>query len=112
MTRAHPISTADQDTPTLAARAGSRIAKAWRAYWQRRARRATVELLHSLDDRTLHDIGVSRNEIAVASSTAGTAIARAATTSPGGSGTRAGDRQPSHLGSWKGRRAATLFGQT
>ena len=63
MTRAHPISTADRDTATLAARAGSRIAKAWRAYWQRRAQRATVELLHSLDDRTLRDIGVGRSEI-------------------------------------------------
>ena len=63
MTRAHLISTAEQDTSTLAARAGSRIAKAWRTYWQRRARRATVDLLHSLDDRTLRDIGVGRNEI-------------------------------------------------
>ena len=63
MTRAYPISTADRGTATLAARAGSRIAKAWRAYWQRRARRVTVELLHSLDDRTLRDIGVGRDEI-------------------------------------------------
>jgi uncharacterized protein YjiS (DUF1127 family) len=63
MTRAHLISTAEPDTPTLAARAGSSIARAWRAYWQRRARRATVDLLHSLDDRTLRDIGVGRNEI-------------------------------------------------
>ena len=64
MTRAHLISTAERDTPTLAARAGSRIARAWRTYWQRRARRVTVDLLHSLDDRTLRDIGVGRNEIA------------------------------------------------
>jgi uncharacterized protein YjiS (DUF1127 family) len=63
MTRAHLISTAGRDTSTLAARAGSRIARAWRTYWQRRARRATVDLLHSLDDRTLRDIGVGRNEI-------------------------------------------------
>jgi uncharacterized protein YjiS (DUF1127 family) len=63
MTHAHPISTAEPDTPTLAARAGSSIARAWRAYWQRRARRATVDLLYSLDDRTLRDIGVGRNEI-------------------------------------------------
>ena len=40
-----------------------RIARAWRSYWQRRARRATIHLLHSLDDRTLHDIGVGRSEI-------------------------------------------------
>jgi uncharacterized protein YjiS (DUF1127 family) len=64
MTRAHLISTAERDTPALAPRAGSRIARAWRTYWQRRARRATVDLLHSLDDRTLRDIGVGRNEIA------------------------------------------------
>jgi uncharacterized protein YjiS (DUF1127 family) len=63
MTHAHQISTAERDTPTLAARAGNRIARAWRTYWQRRARRATVDLLHSLDDRTLRDIGVGRNEI-------------------------------------------------
>jgi uncharacterized protein YjiS (DUF1127 family) len=63
MMRAHLISTAERDTPTLAARAGNGIAKAWRTYWQRRARRATVDLLHSLDDRTLRDIGVGRNEI-------------------------------------------------
>ena len=63
MTHAHPISTPERDTPTLAARAGSSIARAWRAYWQRRARRATVDLLYSLDDRTLRDIGVGRNEI-------------------------------------------------
>jgi uncharacterized protein YjiS (DUF1127 family) len=62
MTRAIPISTADR-TPTLSSRAGGTIANVWRAYWQRRARQATVELLHSLDDRTLGDIGVSRSEI-------------------------------------------------
>jgi uncharacterized protein YjiS (DUF1127 family) len=49
---------------TLTAGAADRIARAWRRYWQHRAKRATVELLHSLDDRTLHDIGLSRCEIA------------------------------------------------
>src|SRR5438128_1078751 len=63
MMRAHLISTGDRNRATLAARAGNRIADAWHAYWQRRARRAAVELLHSLDDRTLHDIGVGRSEI-------------------------------------------------
>ena len=63
MTRAYPIATADRGTGTLAARAGRKITTAWRAYWQGRARRATVELLHSLDDRTLRDIGVGRSEI-------------------------------------------------
>jgi uncharacterized protein YjiS (DUF1127 family) len=63
MTRTHLIPTADRGSASLAARAGNGFAKAWHAYWQRRARRAAVELLHSLDDRTLHDIGVCRSEI-------------------------------------------------
>ena len=37
--------------------------RGWRAYWQRRARRATLLLLSSLDERTLHDIGLSPSEI-------------------------------------------------
>lgn len=36
---------------------------AWRRYWVQRARRATVVILHSLDDRTLRDIGISPSEI-------------------------------------------------
>jgi uncharacterized protein YjiS (DUF1127 family) len=63
MTHTYPISTADRGTPALASRTTNRIAKAWHAYWQKRVRRVTVALLHSLDDRALHDIGVSRNEI-------------------------------------------------
>jgi uncharacterized protein YjiS (DUF1127 family) len=46
----------------------SRIAalarRGWQAYWQRRARRATVLLLASLDERTLRDIGLTPSEIA------------------------------------------------
>jgi uncharacterized protein YjiS (DUF1127 family) len=41
--------------------AGAR--RRWDAYWDRRARRATVLMLESLDDRTLRDIGLSRSEI-------------------------------------------------
>jgi uncharacterized protein YjiS (DUF1127 family) len=63
MTHAHVSSTADRAVTTPAARADGRIARAWRGYWQRRARRATVEVLYSLDDRTLRDIGVGRAEI-------------------------------------------------
>jgi uncharacterized protein YjiS (DUF1127 family) len=36
---------------------------AWIAYWTDRAERATVQMLHSLDDRTLKDIGLDRSEI-------------------------------------------------
>jgi uncharacterized protein YjiS (DUF1127 family) len=35
----------------------------WEAYWGNRARRATVLLLETLDDRTLKDIVLSRAEI-------------------------------------------------
>lgn len=35
----------------------------WRGYWMRRAQRATVGILRSLDDRSLHDIGIDRSEI-------------------------------------------------
>ena len=35
----------------------------WSALWAARARRGTVTLLRSLDNRTLQDIGVERSEI-------------------------------------------------
>jgi uncharacterized protein YjiS (DUF1127 family) len=35
----------------------------WVAYWQHRARRATVFMLGALDDHALHDIGLARGEI-------------------------------------------------
>ena len=35
----------------------------WQTYWRGRARRATVRLLQSLDDRALHDLGMDRSEI-------------------------------------------------
>jgi uncharacterized protein YjiS (DUF1127 family) len=35
----------------------------WRAYWERRARKASIMLLSSLDNRTLDDIGLDRSEI-------------------------------------------------
>jgi uncharacterized protein YjiS (DUF1127 family) len=35
----------------------------WQAYWRRRAERATINLLHSLGDKVLHDIGIDRSEI-------------------------------------------------
>jgi uncharacterized protein YjiS (DUF1127 family) len=45
------------------ARAAALVRRAWRAYWEWRARKATILLLHSLDRRTLHDIGVEPSEI-------------------------------------------------
>jgi uncharacterized protein YjiS (DUF1127 family) len=35
----------------------------WRAYWRRRSERATINLLQSLGDKVLHDIGIDRSEI-------------------------------------------------
>jgi uncharacterized protein YjiS (DUF1127 family) len=50
-------------TSTLTAGVGSFIARGWRAYWSWRVRRTTILVLHSLDRRTLHDIGVDPSEI-------------------------------------------------
>jgi uncharacterized protein YjiS (DUF1127 family) len=60
MTRAYQLAAGGRGLATLA---GERVARVWHRYWQGRAKRATVALLQSLDDRTLHDIGVSRGEI-------------------------------------------------
>ena len=63
MTHIHLTTAAHHATPTLATRAASIARRAWHTYWDWRARRATVEILRSLDSRTLHDIGLSRGEI-------------------------------------------------
>ena len=42
---------------------GATVAKAWHGYWEYRANRAAVAMLHSLDAQSLHDIGISRSEI-------------------------------------------------
>ena len=39
------------------------MARLWHAYWDWRARQATVLILRALDKRTLHDIGVNPSEI-------------------------------------------------
>jgi uncharacterized protein YjiS (DUF1127 family) len=54
------MTTAGSPTPSAAA---GLVRKAWRAYWEWRARRMTVMILSSLDARTLHDIGISPSEI-------------------------------------------------
>jgi uncharacterized protein YjiS (DUF1127 family) len=35
----------------------------WQGYWRRRSERATINLLQSLGDKVLHDIGIDRSEI-------------------------------------------------
>jgi uncharacterized protein YjiS (DUF1127 family) len=39
------------------------LTKLWRQYSVRQARKATMAILQSLDDRTLKDIGIHRSEI-------------------------------------------------
>ena len=39
------------------------VRRAWHAYWDWRAKRMTVHILRSLDERTLKDIGISQGEI-------------------------------------------------
>ena len=68
MTRTHTCARSlspgvDRHRPTLKARAVALARRSWRTYWERRARRATVLILCSLDERTLHDIGISSSEI-------------------------------------------------
>ena len=48
---------------TLVVRASALMRGAWRAYWEWRARKVTILLLRSLDQRTLHDIGIAESEI-------------------------------------------------
>ena len=60
--RAQLVSTPNRGA-TLTGLAGRIVRGYWHAFWDRRARRATVEILHSLDDRTLRDIGICRSEI-------------------------------------------------
>jgi uncharacterized protein YjiS (DUF1127 family) len=47
----------------LSRRISASVKSAWRDYWTRKTRRATVLILHALDDRTLKDIGMHRSEI-------------------------------------------------
>ena len=60
MTRHFASRTFQQPSP--AARRGF-VGRWWRAYWDWRARKATVFMLAALDRRTLHDIGIDPSEI-------------------------------------------------
>ena len=44
-------------------RATARLRRLWRGYWDRQARRAIAVMLHALDDRTLADLGINRDEV-------------------------------------------------
>lgn len=47
----------------VSARISRIVRQLWRAYWDYQARRATIMLLHALDERALADIGFKRSEI-------------------------------------------------
>lgn len=49
--------------PARAGWLGPMLKRCWHAYWDWRARQATVLILRALDNRTLHDIGISASEI-------------------------------------------------
>lgn len=57
--------TARTATPIAASTGGilEPVGRAWRAYWDWRARRMTAHILRSLDERTLRDIGIGAGEI-------------------------------------------------
>ena len=61
MTSVHFTTTRNSLTP--AARLAEMLKGAWHTYLDRRGRHATLRILHSLDSRTLHDIGLHRDEI-------------------------------------------------
>ena len=63
MTYPHVTTANHRPAPTLAMKAGGIARRAWQAYWDWRARQATIEILRALDTRTLRDIGLSRSEI-------------------------------------------------
>lgn len=47
----------------LYSRLSDAVRSGWAGYWTRKAERATVLVLRSLDSRTLKDIGLHRSEI-------------------------------------------------
>jgi uncharacterized protein YjiS (DUF1127 family) len=57
------IFTAQPAHGSFSRRISDAVKGAWVGYWTHRAERATVFILHKLDDRTLKDIGMDRSEI-------------------------------------------------
>jgi uncharacterized protein YjiS (DUF1127 family) len=58
-----PFSLRLKPSTTLASRVRRIVRAWWRDYWDRRARKATLLILKSLDERTLRDIGINASEI-------------------------------------------------
>jgi uncharacterized protein YjiS (DUF1127 family) len=52
-----------EPAPTWLERSVEALARVWQSFWERRAQRATIALLQSLDQQTLRDIGINRSEI-------------------------------------------------
>ena len=88
MTHPHATTASPRMDSTLAAKAHNLARRAWQAYWNRRARRATIEILRGLDSRTLRDIGLTHSEIE--------SVVRE----------RHGERRPCYDESWHGRAGA------
>jgi uncharacterized protein YjiS (DUF1127 family) len=63
MTCRELTTTTYEASPTLASRLAGRASGLLRTYLDRRAQRATVRILQSLDTRTLKDIGIDPSEI-------------------------------------------------
>jgi uncharacterized protein YjiS (DUF1127 family) len=49
--------------PFSTKRAAARLRRLWRGYRDRQVRRAVAVMLHALDDRTLADLGINRDEV-------------------------------------------------
>jgi uncharacterized protein YjiS (DUF1127 family) len=88
MTHPHVATANHRTAPTLAVKVAAVARRAWQAYWDWRARQATIEILRALDSRTLRDIGLSRSEIE--------SVVRE----------RHGERRPCYDESWHGRAGA------
>ena len=59
----HTLPNGIREHASLTGRIAQSLHAIWRGYWARRAQKATVLILQSLDERTLHDIGISPGEI-------------------------------------------------